>query len=174
MIDRAIGGFPSPSVILTIVDPTASPELLIYNLSDGSYYLPTIKSPEIVEEEMRMLGFNAILVEKIDDLEKLANCKVVVEFTFGVDEAVRIREIAMRNGLIVYLVVLKDYYDEKTTNILKYVCNGIIIVEAEKIGERFVYRFAIPKMIGGNSLSSYIRFKTERSVLEIDTSRDIV
>ncbi len=161
-------------MILVLVDPLASPELVIYNLSDGNYYLPSLKSPDIVEEELRLLGFNAIIIEKLEDLEKLANCKVVIEFTFNADEVIRIREIAIRNNLIVYLVVLKDYYDEKTTNQLKYICNGIILVEAEKMGERFVYRFAIPKMIGGQSLSSYIRFKTERSVLEIDTSRDIV
>ena len=161
-------------MILVLVDPLASPELVIYNLSDGNYYLPSLKSPDIVEEELRLLGFNAIIIEKIDDLEKLANSKVVIEFTFSVEDAVRIREIAIKNNLIAYLVVLKDYYDEKTTNTLKYVCNGIILVEAERMGERFVYRFAIPKMIGGQSLSSYIRFKTERSVLEIDTSRDIV
>ncbi len=161
-------------MILVLVDPLASPELVIYNLSDGNYYLPTLKSPDIVEEELRLLGFNAIIIEKLEDLEKLANCKVVIEFTFKADEVIRIREISIRNNLIVYLVVLKDYYDEKTTNQLKYICNGIILVEAEKMGERFVYRFAIPKMIGGQSLSSYIRFKTERSVLEIDTSRDIV
>jgi len=159
---------------LVLVDPLASPELVIYNLSDGNYYIPSLKSPDIVEEELRLLGFNAIIIEKLDDLEKLANCKVVVEFTFKPDDAVRIRETAIRNNLIVYLVVLKDYYDEKTMNQLKYVCNGVILVEAERMGERFVYRFAIPKMIGGQSLSSYIRFKTERSVLEIDTSRDIV
>ena len=97
-----------------------------------------------------------------------------MEFTFDVKEAVRIREMAIRNNLIVYLVVLKDYYDDRTLSQLKYVCNGIMIVEAEKMGERYVYRFAIPKMIGGQSISSYVRFKTERSVLEIDTSRDIV
>ncbi len=159
---------------MVLVDPLASPELIIYNLSDGSYYLPTLKSPDIVEEELRILGFNAIIIEKIEDLEKLANSKVVIEFTFGIEDAVRIREIAIKNNLLVYLVVLKDYYDEKTLSQLKYICNGIMLVEAEKMGERFVYRFAIPKMIGGQSLSSYVRFKTERSVLEIDTSRDIV
>jgi len=161
-------------VILILVDPLASPELLIYNLSDGNYYLPSLKSPDIVEEELRILGFNAIIIEKLEDLEKLANCKVLVEFTFGIEDAIKIRDVAIKNNLIVYLVVLKDYYDEKTINVLKYVCNGIILVEAERMGERFVYKFAIPKMIGGQSLSSYVRFKTERSVLEIDTSRDIV
>ncbi len=120
------------------------------------------------------MGFNAIIIEKIDDLEKLANSKVVIEFTFRIEDAIRIREIAIKNNLLVYMVVLKDYYDEKTLSQLKYICNGIMLVEAEKMGERFVYRFAIPKMIGGQSLSSYVRFKTERSVLEIDTSRDIV
>ena len=133
-----------------------------------------MKSSDIVEEELRILGFNVIIIEKIDDLEKLANSKVVIEFTFRIEDAVRIREIAIKNNLLVYLVVLKDYYDEKTLSQLKYICNGIMLVEAEKMGERFVYRFAIPKMIGGQSLSSYVRFKTERSVLEIDTSRDIV
>ncbi len=161
-------------MILILVDPLASPELLIYNLSDGNYYLPSLKSPDIVEEELRILGFNAIIIEKLEDLEKLANCKVLVEFTFGIEDAIKIRDVAIKNNLIVYLVVLKDYYDEKTINVLKYVCNGIILVEAERMGERFVYKFAIPKMIGGQSLSSYVRFKTERSVLEIDTSRDIV
>ncbi len=161
-------------MILVLVDPLASPELIIYNLSDGNYYLPTLKSVDIVEEELRMLGFNAIVIERLEDIEKLANSKVVVEFTFDVKEAVRLREMAIRNNLLVYLVVLKDYYDKRSLSHLKYVCNGIIIVEAEKMGERYVYRFAVPKMIGGQSIPSYVRFKAERSVLEIDTSRDIV
>ena len=163
-----------PSTILVLVDPLASPELIIYNLSDGGYYLPTLKSSDLVEEELKTLGFNSIVLESLNDLDKLANCKVVVEFTFPVEKAVDVRETAMRNNLLVYLVVVKGYYDDRDLNVLKYICNGIILVEAEKMGERFVYRFAIPKMIGGQSISSYVRFKTERSVLEIDTSRDIV
>ncbi len=120
------------------------------------------------------MGFNSIIIEGLEDLNKLANCKVVVEFNFPVEKAVRVREIATKNNLLAYLVVLKGYYDERDLNVLKYVCNGIMLVEAEKMGERYVYRFSIPKMIGGQSISSYVRFKTERSVLEIDTSRDIV
>ena len=114
------------------------------------------------------------MIERLDDLEKLANAKVVIEFTFGLEEAIRIRELTLKNELLVYLVALKNYFDDKTLSTLEYVCNGIMLIEAEKMGERFVYRFAIPKMIGGQSISSYVRFKTERSVLEIDTSRDIV
>jgi len=163
-----------PSTILVLVDPLASPELIVYNLSDGGYYLPTLKSSDLVEDELKTLGFNSIVLEGLDELEKLANSKVVVEFTFPVEKAVDIREIATKNNLLVYLVVVKGYYEEKDLNILKYICNGIMLVEAEKMGERYVYRFAIPKMIGGQSISSYVRFKTERSVLEIDTSRDIV
>lgn len=163
-----------PSTILVLVDPLASPELIVYNLSDGGYYLPTLKSSDLVEDELKTLGFNSIVLERLDELEKLANCKVVVEFTFPVEKAVDIREIATKNNLLVYLVVVKGYYEEKDLNVLKYICNGIMLVEAEKMGERYVYRFAIPKMIGGQSISSYVRFKTERSVLEIDTSRDIV
>lgn len=161
-------------MILVLVDPLASPELIIYNLSEGCYYLPTIKSPDIVKNELEVLGFNSIIIDSLEDLEKLNNCKVVIEFTFGIDDAVRIRETAIKNNLVVCLVVLKSYYDEKTVDQLKYICNGIILVEAERIGERFVYRFAIPKMIGGLSMGTYIRYKTERSTLEIDTSRDIV
>ncbi len=133
-----------------------------------------MKTPEIVEEELKLLGFNTIVIERLEDLAKLANAKVVVEFTFGLKEAVRVREITLKNKLLVYLVILKNYFDDKTLSTLEYICNGIMLIEAEKMGERYVYRFAIPKMIGGQSISSYVRFKTERSVLEIDTSRDIV
>ena len=161
-------------MILVLVDPLASPELIIYNLSEGGYYLPTIKSPNIVKNELEILRFNSTIINSLEDLKRLSNCKVVVEFTFDIDDAITIREIAIKNNLVVCLVVLKSYYDERTVDQLKYVCSGIMLVEAEKIGERFVYRFAIPKMIGGLSMASYIRYKTEKSTLEVDTSRDIV
>ncbi len=156
-----------------IVDPLASPELLIYNFSNGGYYLPTIKSQKIVREELKYLGFNSKLISNLKDLENLKDTKVIIEFKLDVKDAIRVREIAMKNDLVIFLVVLKNFYDERTLDQLKFVCNGIILIEAEKVGEKFIYSFAVPKMIGGISMASYIRYKTEKSVLEIDTSRDI-
>ena len=41
IVDRVIGGFPLPSFITVIVDPLATPELLIYGMCD--YYIPSFK-----------------------------------------------------------------------------------------------------------------------------------
>jgi hypothetical protein len=69
--------------------------------------------------------------------------------------------------------VLKNWYDERSMARLMYVCDGIMLIESERIGDRFVYKFSIPKMIAGMNLSEFIRFRTQRGTLEIDTSRDI-
>jgi archaellum biogenesis ATPase FlaH len=171
VIDRTVGGLPSPSLILVLIDPLATPELLIYDMCD--YYVPSVKSKDIVENEIKTLGCDVKVIDfsKVKDLKDVRVC---IEFTAGVDLAVELKELANSNNLVINLIVLKDFFDDKVLTQLKFVCDGVMVIEAEKIGERYVFRFAIPKMIGGYSIPNYIRFKTERSVLEIDTSRDIV
>ncbi|ADB57800.1 hypothetical protein [Archaeoglobus profundus] len=97
-----------------------------------------------------------------------------VEFKGDYKEALELRTIAYSNDLIINAIVLKDYYESKELSKLMYISDGVMVIESEKVGERFIFKFAIPKMIGGYAIPNYVRFKTERSVLEIDTSRDIV
>ena len=171
IVDRVIGGFPLPSFITVIVDPLATPELLIYGMCD--YYIPGFKSKDIVINEAKTLGYNFEIVD-FDNLKDLRNCRVCVEFEGDCKKALELREIAYSNDLIINAIVLKDQYEDRELSRLMYVSDGVMVVESEKVGDRYVFKFAIPKMIGGYAIPNYVRFKTERSVLEIDTSRDIV
>jgi hypothetical protein len=171
IVDRVIGGFPLPSFITVIVDPLATPELLIYGMCD--YYIPSFKSKDIVINEAKTLGYNFEIVD-FDNLKDLRNCRVCVEFEGDCKKALELREIAYSNDLIINAIVLKDQYEDRELSRLMYVSDGVMVVESEKVGDKYVFKFAIPKMIGGYAIPNYVRFKTERSVLEIDTSRDIV
>ncbi|RLI85840.1 MAG: hypothetical protein DRP01_05405 [Archaeoglobales archaeon] len=171
IVDRSVGGFPIPSLITVVVDPLATPELLIYSMCD--YYVPRFKDPKSVLRESEVLGYK-VEVTDYNGLKSLKRVRVCLEFGDGIDEVIRLKEIAYRNELILNLIVLKDYYEKSEISKILHVSDGIMFIESEKVGERFVFRFAIPRMIGGLAIPNYIRFKTERSVLEIDTSRDVV
>ncbi len=171
IIDRIIGGFPVPSLITVVVDPLATPELIIYSMCD--YYVPNFKSEEFVREEIKILGYDLKIV-KMDELNDIRNSRVCVEFCYEFDKVIELRKIAYDNELVVSLIVPKNYYDDRELSKISYVSDGVMLIDAEKVGDRFVFKFAIPKMIGGYTIPTYVRFKTERSVLEIDTSRDIV
>ncbi len=171
VVDRIIGGFPVPSLISVIVDPLATPELIVYGMCD--YYVPKFKRPHIVSEEAKVLGYGLEVVD-YESIRSLKNKRVCVEFDGDYLKALELREIAYENNLIINAIILKDTLEDGELSKVLFVSDGVMIVESEKIGERFVFRFSIPKMLGGYSVPNYIRFKTERSVLEIDTSRDIV
>ena len=128
---------------------------------------------DIVISEAKTLGYNFEIVD-FDNLKDLRNCRVCVEFEGDCKKALELREIAYSNDLIINAIVLKDQYEDRELSRLMYVSDGVMVVESEKVGDRYVFKFAIPKMIGGYAIPNYVRFKTERSVLEIDTSRDIV
>ncbi|WP_457549745.1 hypothetical protein [Archaeoglobus sp.] len=171
IVDRITGGFPIPSFVTVVVDPLATPELLIYGMCD--YYVPNFKSKDVVVREAETLGYNIEVVD-LDKIKDLRECRVCVEFEGDFRMALELREIAYSNNLIINAIVLKDQYEDGELSRLMYVSDGVVVVESEKVGERFIFKFAIPKMVGGYAIPNYVRFKTERSVLEIDTSRDIV
>ncbi|WP_456328663.1 hypothetical protein [Archaeoglobus sp.] len=171
IVDRVVGGFPIPSFITVLIDPLATPELLIYSMCD--YYIPSFKSRDVVVKEAETLGYSFEVID-FESLKDLRDCRVCVEFDGDCKKALELREIAYGNDLIINAIVLKDYYDDSELSRLMYVSDGVMVIESEKVGERFIFKFAIPKMIGGYAIPNYVRFKTERSVLEIDTSRDIV
>ncbi len=171
IVDRVIGGFPIPSLVSVTVDPLATPELIVYGMCE--YYVPNFKDGSLVERETNTLGQN-LKVLKIDDLKNLRNTKVCVEFCHDFDKVLELRRLAYDNELVILLLILKGYYDDRELAKIHYVSDGVMLIESEKVGDRFVFKFAIPKMIGGYTIPNYVRFKTERSVLEIDTSRDIV
>lgn len=178
IIDRVLGGFPIPSTILVVSDPIASPELILYNFSNGGYYFASVKSPKIIETEMRDLGFNSKIIRIderniLNEIDDISNCKAVVEFTFDENIALKLREIAMKNKILLLLSVLKNWYNDKSLTLLQYLCDGVFIIESERVGDRFVYKFSIPKMLGGVNMPTFIRFKTKKKILEIDTSREV-
>jgi len=178
VVDRIVGGLPFPSTILVVSDPLSTPEMFLYSLSRGGYYLASLKSAEVVKTEMDELKFEAEIIDineenVLDVLEGLENCKVVVEFKFDPEKALKMREISIRNKILLYLCVLKNWYDDKMLSQLMFICEGVLLIESERIGDKFVHKFSIPKMLTGTSMPEFIRFKTQKRMLEIDTSKDI-
>lgn len=171
IVDRIIGGFPVPSLITVIVDPIATPELIIYSMCD--YYVPNFKDEEFVRSEVETLGYSLKMI-KLEDLKDIKNSRVCIEFNYDFGKVVELRRLAYANELIISLIIPKGCYDERELAKITYVSDGVMLIDSEKVGDRFVFKFAIPKMIGGYTIPNYVRYKTERSVLEIDTSRDIV
>jgi len=179
IIDKLLGGFPFPSTILVILDPLSTPELFIYNLCRGGYYFAFFKSAKIIEEEIGKLGIELNVIEiknekeLISKLEELKERRVVVEYGFEVELVRKIREIAVKNELLVYLCILRDWFDEKDLSVLKYLCDGVLIIECSRVGDKIIGKFSIPKMLFGATLGEFVRFKIYKGLLEIDTSKDI-
>ena len=77
---------------------------------------------------------------------------VCVEFEGDCKKALELREIAYSNDLIINAIVLRDQYEDRELSRLMYVSDGVMVVESEKVGDRYVFKFAIPKMIGGYAI----------------------
>ncbi|ADB57801.1 hypothetical protein [Archaeoglobus profundus] len=73
IVGRITGGFPVPSFITVLIDPLATPELLIYGMCD--YYVPSFKTNDIVMNEAKALGYSFEVVD-FDSLRNLRSVRV--------------------------------------------------------------------------------------------------
>lgn len=85
----------------------------------------------------------------------------------------RLYAIAKEKGNVVYAYLVKNLHPPSVVNRVLDLSDVVINVEAERVGERVVTKFAIPKIRGKRPIAEFFRFVVDEGV-QIDTSRDIV
>ncbi|MEM2727326.1 MAG: RAD55 family ATPase [Archaeoglobaceae archaeon] len=72
----------------------------------------------------------------------------------------------------VYVYLIKNLHPPSVVYKVLDLSDVVINVESERIGERIVSKFALPKIRGRRPINEYFRFNVEEGV-QVDTSRDI-
>lgn len=76
------------------------------------------------------------------------------------------------SGTVVYCYLVKNLHPVRVVNKVLDISDVVFDIEAERVGERIVSKFAVPKLRGKKPVSEYFRFYVEEGV-QVDTSRDI-
>lgn len=193
IFDEIIGGIPAGSIIYFSADPSIASERVIYQLCAGerkTYYFVTERNPKRVEVDMREAGVNLEDFEIIDlrkgeervseiisTLKEAGDSNVVIDtFTPFIGDFSLIGQILEESAdkdILCILCIPKQSCDEKMSNRLAYLCDVFFELNAERIGEAVMVKFAVPKIRGGQPLMRHMRIKITIDGIEIDTSRDI-
>ncbi|WP_456467958.1 RAD55 family ATPase [Archaeoglobus sp.] len=80
--------------------------------------------------------------------------------------------ISKENGTVIYCYLVKNLHPAKVVNKVLDISDVVFDIESERVGERIVSKFAVPKLRGKRPVSEYFRFYVEEGV-QVDTSRDI-
>ncbi len=80
--------------------------------------------------------------------------------------------ISKENGTVIYCYLVKNLHPVNVVSKVLDISDVVFDIEAERVGERIVCKFAVPKLRGKRPVSEYFRFYVEEGV-QIDTSRDI-
>ncbi len=84
----------------------------------------------------------------------------------------RLYSIAREKGNIAYVYLVKNIHPMSVVTRVLDLSDVVINVEAERVGERIVTKFALPKIRGKKPIPEFFRFVVDEGV-QIDTSRDI-
>jgi len=79
---------------------------------------------------------------------------------------------AKDKGVVVYCHLIKDLHPSHIVNKVLEISDVVFDIEVERVGERLVSKFAVPKLRGKRPVLEYFRFYVEEGV-QVDTSRDI-
>lgn len=85
----------------------------------------------------------------------------------------RLYSIAREKRNLVYVYVVKNVHPPSVVSRIFDLSDVVINVEAERVGERIVMKFVLPKIRGKRPITEFFRFVVDEGV-QIDTSRDIV
>ncbi|WP_202320496.1 RAD55 family ATPase [Archaeoglobus neptunius] len=80
--------------------------------------------------------------------------------------------ISKEKGVVVYGYLLKNVHPASVVNKVLDLSDVVFDIESERVGERIVNKFAVPKLRGKQPLTEYFRFYVEEGI-QVDTSRDI-
>ncbi|MEM1579234.1 MAG: RAD55 family ATPase [Archaeoglobaceae archaeon] len=136
----------------------------------------------IVEDRYRDKEIFDFIAEKINEIDGEEFMIIVDSLSFFLNLNVEwgLKEWFMnrlyttakeRNGLI-YAYVLKNFHPPNVISKVIDLSDVVINVEAERVGERVVTKFALPKLRGRKPIMEFFRFSIDEGV-QIDTSRDI-
>lgn len=80
--------------------------------------------------------------------------------------------LAKESEIVIYCHLIKDLHPSYIVNKVLEISDVVFDIEVERAGERFVSKFAVPKLRGKRPINEYFRFYVEEGV-QVDTSRDI-
>jgi len=80
--------------------------------------------------------------------------------------------LAKEKGVVVYCHLIKNLHPVDVVNKVLDISDVVFDIEVERVGERLVSKFAVPKLRGKRPVTEYFRFYVEEGI-QVDTSRDI-
>lgn len=124
----------------------------------------------IADKFAALNGENGEFIIVVDNLSFFLNLNV----EWGLKEWLinRLYSIAKEKRSVVYVYLLKNLQPPNIVNRILDLSDVVINVEAERVGERIVTKFALPKIRGKRPIAEFFRFIVDEGV-QIDTSRDI-
>lgn len=124
----------------------------------------------LAEKLVELNGELGEFVVVVDNLSFFLNLNV----EWGLKEWLlnRLYSIAKEKENLVYVYLIKKLHPYSVVNLVLELSDVVINVEAERVGERIVTKFALPKIRGKKPITEFFRFVVDEGV-QIDTSRDI-
>jgi len=80
--------------------------------------------------------------------------------------------ISKERGIVTYGYLIKGLHPSHIVKKVLDISDVVFDIDAERVGERIVSKFALPKIRGKRPITEYFRFYIEEGV-QVDTSRDI-
>ena len=116
-------------------------------------------------------------------LEDDADYNIVVDsisFFFNLDVEWGLKEwlinklytISKERGIVTYGYLIKGLHPSHVVKKVLDISDVVFDIDSERVGERLVSKFALPKIRGKRPITEYFRFYIEEGV-QVDTSRDI-
>ncbi|MCS7122207.1 MAG: RAD55 family ATPase [Archaeoglobaceae archaeon] len=117
------------------------------------------------------------VLSKVDDAVVIVDSlsfflKLNIESSFKEWLINRLYNFAKEKDTVVYSYVIKDFHTEDVVKKILDVSDVVLDITIERSGERFINKFAVPKIRGRRAILDYFRFYVEEGV-RIDTSKDI-
>jgi len=80
--------------------------------------------------------------------------------------------VSKETGNLVYCHLIKNLHPVNVVNKILSISDVVFNIESERVGERIISKFAVPKLRGKRPVMEYFRFYIEDGI-QVDTSRDI-
>lgn len=118
-----------------------------------------------------------------DNLSKIKDSVVIIDslsFFLKLDVELGLKELlihrlynfAKENSTVVYAYLMKDVHPEDLVRMVLDLSDVVIDIVMERIGDRLIKKFAVPKVRGKRAILDYFRFYVDEGI-RIDTSKDI-
>ncbi len=125
---------------------------------------------DFLADRFQSMNNNEDYVVVLDNLSFFLNLQV----EWGLKEWLlnKLYSIAKEKNTVVCAYMIKKFHPENIVYRVLDLSDVVINVEAERIGEKIVTKFALPKIRGKKPITEFYRFTIDEGI-QIDTSRDI-